>query len=154
MKIILGIIIMILCVVIGYFYSKKYRERKKCFEDFKNFNGRVKNEVNFSQTSLISIVKSISTDTAFNSYVHGYFIDKNDSIDKLKFFNEHERTFVSDYMKNIGQGDKNSQSQFLESSENQIEKYLDDAIEEDKKYRPLCIKLGFLFGLIILIILL
>ncbi len=154
MKIILGIIIMILCVVIGYFYSKKYQERKKYFEDFKNFNGRVKNEVNFSQTSLISIVKSISTDTAFNSYVHGYFIDKNDSIDKLKFFNEHERTFVSDYMKNIGQGDKNSQSQFLESSEKQIEKYLDDAIEEDKKYRPLCIKLGFLFGLIILIILL
>lgn len=154
MKIILGIIIMILCVLIGYFYSKKYQERKKCFEDFKNFNGRVKNEVNFSQTSLISIVKSISTDTAFNSYVHGYFIDKNDSIDKLKFFNEHERTFVSDYMKNIGQGDKNSQSQFLESSEKQIEKYLDDAIEEDKKYRPLCIKLGFLFGLIILIILL
>ncbi len=154
MKIILGITIMILCVVIGYFYSKKYQERKKCFEDFKNFNGRVKNEVNFSQTSLISIVKSISTDTAFNSYVHGYFIDKNDNIDKLKFFNEHERTFVSDYMKNIGQGDKNSQSQFLESSEKQIEKYLDDAIEEDKKYRPLCIKLGFLFGLIILIILL
>ena len=154
MKIIIGITIMILCVVIGYFYSKKYQERKKCFEDLKNFNGRVKNEVNFSQTSLISIVKSISTDTAFNSYVHGYFIDKNDSIDKLKFFNEHERTFVSDYMKNIGQGDKNSQSQFLESSEKQIEKYLDDAIEEDKKYRPLCIKLGFLFGLIILIILL
>ena len=38
--------------------------------------------------------------------------------------------------------------------EAKINGYIAAAEEADKKYRPLCIKLGFLFGLIILIILL
>ena len=108
----------------------------------------------FSQASLISVIKNLPTDTPINAYINGFFIKKEDNAEKLKTFTDEEKTFIKDYVKTLGQGDRASQGKFLDAAEKQLEKYLAAAEEEDKKYRPLCLKLGFLFGLIILIIML
>lgn len=154
MKIVLGVILLLLCIFIGYTFSKKYSDRRKSFEKFKDFNARVKNEVAFSQASLISVIKNLPTDMPINAYINDFFIKKEDNAEKLKTFTDEEKTFIKDYVKTLGQGDRASQGKFLDAAEKQLEKYLAAAEEEDKKYRPLCLKLGFLFGLIILIIML
>lgn len=154
MKIAAGILLLVLSTVSGYIFSLKYSERKKTFEKVLAFNSAVKNEVVFSKKSLVSIVKNTETDCSLIEYIRSFFLDKNVKEDKLKILTKSEKDFFTEYVKGLGQGDKKSQTEFLHNSETRLKSFLSDAAEADKKYRPLCVKLGFLFGLIVLIILL
>ena len=107
-----------------------------------------------SKYSLVSLVKNTDCDNPATEYIRDFFLEKKESEDKLKIFTKEEKDFFTDYVRRIGQGDKKSQPDYLEAAEAKINGYIAAAEEADKKYRPLCIKLGFLFGLIILIILL
>ena len=154
MRLITGIILLVVSTFLGFSYSGRYGERRKTFERLGSFNSRVKTEVVFSKGSLVSLVKNTDCDNPATEYIRDFFLEKKESEDKLKIFTKEEKDFFTDYVRRIGQGDKKSQMDYLEAAEAKINEYISAAEEADKKYRPLCIKLGFLFGLIILIILL
>ena len=154
MRLITGILLLVVSTFLGFFYSRRYGERRKTFERLGVFNSRVKAEVVFSKGSLVSLVKNTECDNPAAEYIRDFFLEKKESEEKLKIFTKDEKDFFTDYVRRIGQGDKKSQTDYLEAAEIKINGYISAAEEADKKYRPLCIKLGFLFGLIILIILL
>lgn len=154
MRVVLGIVLLLVCVMIGYRYSGRFSERKKEFEFLKKFNSRIKREVAFSKVSLVHLVKNIDSRCAVADYLKKYFIDRTDNIEEVKVLNNDEKEFLSDYVKKLGQGDSASQKEFLTEAGVTIDGYLACCVEKEKQYGPLCLKLGLLFGLIILIILL
>jgi hypothetical protein len=149
MKLILGIICVVLGVIVGYRFSDKFTQRKKFFNDFKLFNDLLKTEVAFSQRTIKSLYNRFEQ-SLFINYIKG-----SCACDKeLKFVNSDEKKFTKEYCVNISKTDKFSLLNYL----NNITKTIDDsskkATEDEKKYKTLYIKLGFLIGLIILVVLL
>ncbi len=154
MRTFLGILALIASVVISYLWSKKYTERKKFFGELKSFNESVKKEVIFSRKTLLELIKKLDGETRFSRYIGAAMTNTKDAETCLTDINPAEKQFLADYIRGIGGGDAETQKKYLEVAEKDIEKFYSAATEEEKKYRPLCIKLGFLFGLIMLIILL
>lgn len=154
MRVFAGIVLLAVCVVIGFFYFRKYTVRKKEFEFLKTFNSRVKSEVAFSKSSLVSLVKKIDDERAVANYVREFFLRKNDRLEGLGVLKKEEKEFLSDYVKKLGQGDVSAQKDFLSEAGVVIDGYLSECVRQEKQYGSLSLKLGFLFGLIILIILL
>ncbi len=56
------------------------------------------------------------------------------------------------YLQNLGKTDKSSQVDLLNSFEPELENFLRIADGNNKKYRQVLVKLGFLFGLIVFIL--
>ena len=72
----------------------------------------------------------------------------------IVFLNDDENAFLKEYVSYIGRGDNISQMNYLLTCDESIKKLCNSTYEEEKRYRKLYIKLGFLFGLVILVVLL
>ena len=91
----------------------------------------------------------------FNN-VLDYYFNKNSKmefkLDKHVFSNE-DKEYVEKYMNNIGSVDKKTQLDFLSSCDIELKEKVAKCEQNAKKYKSLCIRLGFLIGLIGMIIL-
>ena len=149
MKLILGVICVVMGVLIGYRFSDKFTQRKRFFNDFYLFNNLLKNEVAFSQRTIKSIYNSFEN-SIFTEYVKDGCVDDK----SIKFITADERKVVKEYCLNVSKTDRISLMNYLNSMTATIEQYSKKATEDEKKYKTLYIKLGFLIGLIILVVLL
>ena len=61
MNLILGIIVLIISVIIGYFLSEKYTKRRKFFCSFNDFNNNLRSQVGFGKNSLLKILNDKKT---------------------------------------------------------------------------------------------
>lgn len=155
MNLIIGVIVLIVCTFIGYRLSQKYKLRRVFYDSFVSFNKRVVSEVSFAQLSLVNIVKEYSEEkNDFYKAVGNYFIEGKDTGVIMKYLSESEIKSFKNYISVLGNVDKNTQLNFLNGVQPELDEKLKNAVEEEKKYRSLYIKLGFLFGLIALVILL
>lgn len=155
MKIALGIISIIVCTFIGYKLASKYSERRKFYNSFISFNKKLQYEVSFTKVSLVKILEDLDEDNdVFVSELKNKFLRKEENSTAYKFLSEDENKFFKSYMQNIGSGDSKSQTVYLEGVNKVLEANSNSASEDEKKYKSLYIKLGFLIGLVILIILL
>ena len=152
MKFLIGVLIIIVLVICGNLLSLKYCERTKFIIDFNQFNENLINEVNYSQNTIRQLLNNCPS-TVFYITVKDYFLNKKE-IEKIKFLAENEFDFLVDYLSKIGKMDKVSQLNYLTYSSKILLKLKDDALLDEKKYKDLYIKMGFLIGLIIMIILL
>ena len=154
MKLIFGIICLTLCIYIGHNLSKKYVKRRMFFSDFSDFNKKVKNEISFSKNTLIDIIKDFSNkNDIFYLQTRNYFDNKKIVFDD-KLLSEQEQSFFKKYLDNLGNLDKTTQIDYLKLVDKEIEDKKSTAILEEEKYKKLYLKLGFLIGLIMLIMLL
>ena len=153
MKIFIGVALLILCSLVGYKLSEKYVLRKKFYKDFVAFNDKLLREISFLHTTLMSIVDDITVDSDFYNIVNNY-IKKGEFKFEKKYINLEEKEYFYKYLNVIGSGDKNSQLKFLSAIEIELKAKKASADDDEKKYKSLYLKLGFLLGLISLIILL
>lgn len=154
MRMILGIVVIVLCTCFGYILSLKYRKRCKYYTDFSDFNILLKKEVSFSQRTICELVDLKIKDNESDFYlVLNNVISGNNSKIPLKYLSEGERNFFLSYCKNIGSLDKSSQLDYLEVVQRDVDDGKEKANKDEKKYCSLCVKLGFLIGLIFFIIL-
>ena len=151
MNLFVGITCVIVGTIIGKLLSEKFKKRKIFYNDFYSFNQRMINEVSFKQTPLQKIISL--EDSTFYYYLEELIFNKNDEI-YVSFLNSDENTFLKEYAQNIGVSDTYSQLVYLKSIDTQILNKMNCCIEDDKKYRKLYVKLGFLFGLIALVVIL
>ena len=56
MNLVAGVLAIFLCALIGYFFSLKHKEREIFYKDFSDFNKVFKKEIEFSKSSLFSII--------------------------------------------------------------------------------------------------
>lgn len=153
MNIIFGIFSLLGCLFIGYKMSQKYVLKKDFYIDFDTFNKRILNEVSFTKRSIVSIVNDFNfKNNNFSCSVKKYFIERDKEMDKLNFLSLEENEYFNNYLVNLGTSDKTTQFEYLSLAQKEIEEKKEQALSESKKYRSLYIRLGFLIGLIALII--
>ena len=151
MKIFLCCIFPVLFGFIGFILSGKYSERKNFFEDFLAFHKYFKTEISFTKKTVAEIADNLKKDTDFYKLFNEYFNNKN--FTQLKYLTEEENGFIENYLTNIGVSDKYTQLEYYNSLDDKIENYTKTAQDDRKKYQPLYIKLGVLFGIIVFILL-
>lgn len=152
MRFILGIVCFIVSVMGGFILSLKYSERKNFYADFINFNKKLKLEMVFSKKTLIELIIELPKDIFFNRVLFDVIMNKKTIC--VKFLNEEENTFFLNYLSEIGGSDSISQMDYLNSAELYLEEKYSFYQSEEKKYRSLFIKMGFLIGLVLFIALL
>lgn len=152
-NVIIGILSLILCYLISINFSSKYEMRRKFYEELFYFNNKLKIEVAFSKRTLLSI---ISEETGLIAPLLVNYFHKNKTLNKkeFRFLKEKDIVLINNYLEIIGKHDANTELNQLEKFHLEIEEILNSCKEEEKKYKPLCVKIGISFGLIIFILLL
>ncbi len=155
MNLVLGVISLIFCTWLGYNLSKKFSKRREFYDDFSSFNYNLINEISFMQNSLPIIIEKYKEKSSyFYKSLRDKVINKIDVNLDNKIFSNEEIVFFNDYLRGLGKSDKKTQINFLENAKTYLKNISSKTTEEEKKYKSLYIKIGFLIGLIALIILL
>ena len=153
MNILLGAIVLCICTYFGYLYGQKYVEKRKFYEDFSSFNKKFINEVSYSMKTLPQIIAKENNNQLFYKTINNYVQTKTVTINE-KFLTDDEKNYFKNYLETLGSSDRDSQLSFLNASLNTINEYLSLAQKDEKKFRSLYLKIGFLIGLIAFIALL
>ncbi len=160
-KFFLGIAIVAFTSFCGYLLAKKYRQKKSFFVQLKEFNERFIGEISYYRRPLIEFVEEYTYKNEFRLLLEDFFENiKNERIvmkdilstSDYTFLNEEEKNMVGNYFLMLGKGDSASQKAYFSSVKDTLSKLTLQADTTCKKYADLYIKIGFLFGLLILIL--
>lgn len=155
LKVLLGCAIIAFFSFCGYLLSKRYRQRKYFFRQLYDFNQRFLNEIAYYRRPIQEFSAKYTYQGEFDEVLHAYFFSLNDGVFDLSlytFLKEEERGFIYDYFQMLGKGDSASQKAYYVSVKETLLKWKTVSEDEGKKYEDLYIKLGFLCGLFILIL--
>ena len=162
-RLFLGIIIVVLCSLCGFLLAKKHRKRKSFFTQLYTFNERFLNEIAYYRRPINEFAAQFNYKGEFALLLDTYFENvkngdstlpldlKNDA--NFSFLNDEEKNEIADYFYTLGKGDSASQKTYFSSRKESLAKRQTEADTIAKKYVDLYVKLGFLFGLFLLIIL-
>ena len=162
MKLLLGVLIVCFTSYCGYFLSKKYRTRKLFFIQLYEFNEYYLNEISYFRRPLPEILNRRTYKGAFAELLKRFFglLKENstkktaiyDLLSAYDFLTEDEKSTVGDYFSMLGSGDSNSQKEYFGSVKSTLADLKNKSVADSEKYGSLFIKLGFLFGLTVLIL--
>ena len=161
LKFIVGTAIVAFSSFCGYKFAGKYRRKKQFYKQFCVFNERFLEELSYARRPIGEILsKGVYTGEfqillcAFVSYLQNndkdFFLTLNEG--PFSFLTEDEKMELCDYFLTLGKGDSKAQKGYFLSVKERIEKRRLDAEEKCKRYADLYVKLGFLCGLFILIL--
>lgn len=151
MKLFLGFVLIALSVYLAKLFANKYTKIRLYYEDFYGFNRNLINKVSFSNYSILKIFEENDNDNSFFITAKGYLTDKKE-FNKIDFITEEENNYLKRYLSEIGKSDRKKQIEFLSIIDQELRDKLNRASDDEKKYKPLYIKLGFIFGLITFIL--
>lgn len=160
-KVLLCIAIVAFTSVCGYIFARKYRQRKQFFSQLLLFNERFLSEITYYRRPLQIFATKYVYKGAFHTFLQNFFNALNDKaknanftllFDDCEFLSQEERGTLEDYFHMLGTGDSASQKAYFSGIKTQIANCQADAEKEYKKYGDLYIKLGFLCGLLIVIL--
>ena len=161
LKFLLGIAVIAFTTFCGYLLAKKYRIRKQFFTQLQEFNERFLSEIAYYKRPLREFIAGYAYqgefDVALQEFVmgleNGSFHERTLSeLPTYAFLTQEEQRFVSDYFLMLGRGDTISQKGYFSSVKEPLAKFQTKATEASKKYGDLYVKIGFLCGLLLLIL--
>ncbi len=153
-----------LAVFVGYIFSKKYSKRAKFFQTLVAICHKFEIEICYSRERLKNLFLSLE-DKQKNSL---FGIDKNFcdflenkvSLEKETLFNginflkENEKDVIFLFFKSLGRSDVQSQSKEIKQFQKSFEEFSSLAVNENKKYGTLSIKMGIVCALLIAVLIL
>ncbi len=158
-KFLLGIAIVAFTSFCGYLLAKKYRQRKSFFKQLNEFNERFLSEIAYYRRPIREFISKYSYQGEFETLLLDYLTALNEQSGKnfmesgdYAFLNEEERRRVEDYLFMLGKGDSVSQKGYFSSVREKLSSLQEEADKAAKRYGDLYVKLGFLCGLLILIL--
>ena len=160
-KFLLGVVIVAFTSFCGYLLSKKYRRRKVFFTQINEFNERFLNEMSYYRRPLTEFFSKYEYTKEFKFLLDDYIqtlrngqtsLEKALETADYDFLKKEEKSFICDYFYMLGKGDSVSQKAYFSSVKESLKKQANEAMIESKRYGDLYIKLGFLCGLFILIL--
>ena len=159
-KFLLGIAIVAFTSFCGYILTKKYRKRKLFFTQMYEFNERFLGELSYYRRPIGDFLGKYAYKGEFQDFLVYYFQnienptffnEKMDTTD-FSFFTKDEKAVLRDYFPMIGKGNSTTQKAYFSTAKETLKKLKENAEKDAKKYGDLYIKLGFLCGLFILIL--
>lgn len=157
-KVIVCLAILIFTTSIGYLLASKYRNRKLFFNQFFQFNERFLREIEYSKRPIKEFVQSYAYKGDFSEVLNKYLENLGNFDDFLSVFPEigclenEEIRVICDYFNLLGKGDSYTQKSYFSTVSLQIEEYKKKSENDYKRYADLYVKLGVLFGLAIIIV--
>ncbi len=160
-KFLLGIAVVAFTSFCGHFLSKKYRIRKVFFKQWKEFNERFLSEISYYRRPLRQFIEVYSYQGEFQQLLHDFYLtlDERTPLEKIlsetdayAFLKAEEKRGIEDYFLMIGKGDSASQKTYFSSVKERLATLQQTTETEAKRYGDLYVKLGFLCGLLILIL--
>ncbi len=159
-KFLLGVTIVAFTSICGRLLAKNYRERKDFFKQFKEFNERFLSEIAYYRRPLQEFAQSYSYRGAFRELLRDYFSSLEKSNERIELFekkkyyflSEEEGRTVEDYFQMLGKGDSASQKGYFSSVQARLNALQTESEATAKRYGDLYVKIGFLCGLLILIL--
>lgn len=161
-KFLLGIVIVAFTSFIGFLLAGKYRKRKQFFKQLWEFNERFLSEISYYRRPIKEFAAKYVYQGEFKLLLEDFFaeIENRSANDRAlvdmpvyKFLKNEEKRIVEDYFLMLGKGDSSSQRGYFTSIKDTLTKLQSEADIASKKYGDLYIKLGFLCGLLVLILL-
>lgn len=163
MKWIIIAILFCVCVAIGYIFSTKYKKRVQFYSSLILLAQKLDVEINFSRERLKTLIESIDEKTKKNLFcVDKNFVaylgseselDMNKLLEKCSFLKNDEKEMVFLFFKNLGRSDVTGQTKEIQNFLKRFDDNLTKCAAENKKYGSLCLKLGFIVGLFLAVIL-
>lgn len=160
-KFLLGVAIVAFSSYCGFVFAKKYRKRKLFFGQLKEFNERFLSEISYYRRPIGEFATAYFYKGEFQDFLQTYFaeidelsqnLEKTVAFDDCEFLNDEEKSVITDYFKMLGKGDSASQKLYFSAAKERLVKMQASAENDCKKYGDLYVKLGFLFGLFVLIL--
>ncbi len=161
LKFLLGVAIVALTTFGGYLLAKKYRQRKQFFAQLWEFNERFLSEIAYYRRPIREFVAGYAYQGEFNTLLQEFFsgIDERSPNDRAifdfpdyTFLTKEEKNAVEDYFLMLGKGDSVSQKGYFTAVKDTLSKLQAQSADACKRYGDLYIKIGFLCGLLILIL--
>lgn len=155
-KFLLGVCIVAFTSFCGYFFARKYAKRKLFLGEMKEFNERFISEIGYYKRPLGEFISKYVYKGEFQFFLQGYYhsLEKQTQTDftDCEFLTTEDRLFITDYFLMLGKGDSLTQKNYFTGIKDALAKRYGEAVSEYKKYGDLYIKIGFLCGLLILIL--
>ena len=129
------------------------------FFQFCEFNDRFLNEISYYKRPLETFIGSYEYKGEFSLLLQDFLTvnRKKRDFDWLKgeeysFLKQEEKTLIYDYFQMLGKGDSVSQKNYFSSTKDRLLYLRKETAEICKKYGDLYLKIGFLIGLLVLIL--
>ena len=160
-KFFVGIAIVAFTSFCGYLLAEKYRKRGLFFREFQEFNERFLSEISYYRRPIKQFLGKYAYRGEFSMLVSEFLSGiENNEIFSLKivenevfhFLKKEEKAIICDYFSMLGKGDSTAQKGYFSASKEQLVRLRKESQTEEKRYADLYVKLGFLFGLFILIL--
>jgi stage III sporulation protein AB len=158
-KFFLGVAIVAFMTFCGYLLAKKYRKRMLFIQEFYTFNERFLSEIAYYRRPIKEFIALYAYQGEFNDFLIDVLSEREENAqisfvkpDVYPFLTEEDRKTVDDYFFMLGKGDSASQKGYFSSIKERLSSLKKEAELEAKRYGDLYIKLGFLCGLLILIL--
>ena len=159
-KFLLGLAIIAFTTFCGYLLAKKYRQRKLFFQQLHEFNERFLCEISYYKRPVKDFALRYTYRGEFRLLLYNFLhnldhpTEGNNFLDdpQCSFLKTEDRRIVADYFLMLGRGDTSSQKSYFTSVKNELTSIQKDADTACKKYGDLYVKLGFLCGLLLLIL--
>lgn len=160
-KFFLGIAIIAFSSFCGYLLSKKYRQRKQFYAQLREFNERFLSEISYYRRPLKEFMVAYAYQGEFEELLQdfsSFLTEKGLTGSFLKagtkytFLKEEECQMLEDYFMMLGKGDSASQKGYFSAVKDSLVKIENESKNEAKRYSDLYVKIGFLCGLLILIL--
>ena len=152
LKFLLCALMFSLCVGCAYWLTRRYKKRKDFFYNLDLFNERLVNEVSYTKIPLPAFAEKYEFTGDFKKML----TDKKDDFQAEKYdfeyLSEDEKKFLCDYFRMVGGSDAASQKTYLSALRKEIEERRRTSEDIYKKYFALYLKLGFLAGLVLVIL--
>ena len=161
LKFIVGMAIVAFSSFCGYKLAGKYRRKKQFFVQFSAFNERFLEELAYSRRPIGHLLSNKLYAGEFQLLLCEFalYLQKGEkefilalNDNAFSFLLEDEKMEICEYFLTLGKGDTNAQKGYFLSLKERITKRRLDAEENYKRYSDLYIKLGFLCGLLLLIL--
>lgn len=153
-----------ICVAIGYLFSMKYKKRVQFYTALIMFAQKLDVEINFSRERLKKLIEGMDEKTKRNLFgldknFLNYLSGSEELTQEALFKNcpvlkPEEKEMVFLFFKSLGRSDVLGQSKEIQNFVKRFDENLTKCANENKKYGSLSLKLGFIAGLFIVVILL
>lgn len=130
---------MVLTTLIGTFLSSNKKKKMQIFSELYEFNEQLILTLKFTRSSMEKIAEPFK------------FV--SDILQGKQLLSGEEGQFLKDYIQNLGKTDALSQVDYLNERKVILKKYKDDSFADYKKYSSLYVKIFFLIGVMVAVLL-
>ena len=149
LKLLIGISAIIISVKIGIDRASKNKRIYYFFNSVEITCDKFISDISYKKSNVNSVLKGKYPSNEYNLLIDNF--TKNNKLVLPNFLSIEEKLLIEDMFNSLGKMDSEAQTKYILSIKNQIKKISNEKLLNYKKFYNLSIKLGFIFGLFIFI---